>query len=140
MTASCYQELHSYYQITPEAGLPDEEEEKEQYEGEMRFFENVFLFIYLTFWLSYSTYSIITGLRTQQVNCMETFCVNAGIWRASEARESLSGVYKLELVRYIYYKYSTLPRGISINIAPKVGIFPEAKGRGNYSLPRVQYY
>ena len=26
----------------------------------------------------------------------------------------------------IYYKYSTLTRGISINIAPKVGIFPEA--------------
>ena len=40
----------------------------------------------------------------------------------------------------IYYKYSTLPRGISINIAPKVGIFPEAEGRGKYSLPRVQYY
>ena len=30
------------------------------------------------------------------------------------------------------YKYSTLPRGISINIAPKVGIFPEAEGRGKY--------
>ena len=28
---------------------------------------------------------------------------------------------------YIYYKYSTLPHGISINIAPKVGIFPEAE-------------
>ena len=40
----------------------------------------------------------------------------------------------------IYYKYSTLPRGISINIASKVGIFPEAEGRGKYSLPRVQYY
>ena len=41
---------------------------------------------------------------------------------------------------YIYYKYSTLPRGISINIAPKVGIFPKAEGRVEYSLPRVQYY
>ena len=41
---------------------------------------------------------------------------------------------------YIYYEYSTLPHGISINIAPKVGIFPEAEGRGKYSLPRVQYY
>ena len=50
------------------------------------------------------------------------------------------GVYKFELVRYVYYKYSTLPCGISINIAPKVGIFPEAEGRGKYSLPRVQYY
>ena len=28
----------------------------------------------------------------------------------------------------IYYKYSTLPCGISINIAPKVGIFSEAEG------------
>ena len=67
-------------------------------------------------------------------------------WRASEASETLSGVYKFELVRYIYiyiyiyYKYSTLPSGISINIAPKVGIFPEAEGRGKYSLLRVQYY
>ena len=41
---------------------------------------------------------------------------------------------------YIYYTYSTLPSGISINIAPKVGIFPKAEGRGEYSLPRVQYY
>ena len=39
----------------------------------------------------------------------------------------------------IYYEYSTLSRGISINVAPKVGIFPEAEGRGKYSLPRVQY-
>ena len=60
-------------------------------------------------------------------------------WRVSE---TLSGVYKFELKRYvyIYYKYFTLPRGISINIAPEVGIFPEAEGRGKYSLPRVQYY
>ena len=38
---------------------------------------------------------------------------------------------------YIYTKYSTLPSGIYI--VPKVGIFPEAGGRGKYSLPRVQY-
>ena len=31
----------------------------------------------------------------------------------------------------IYYKYSTLLRGISILIEPKVGIFPEAEGQGN---------
>ena len=37
------------------------------------------------------------------------------------------------------YKYSTLPRGISVYIEPKVGIFSEAEGRGKYSLPRVQY-
>ena len=39
----------------------------------------------------------------------------------------------------IYTKYSTLPSGISVYIVPKVGIFPEAGGRGKYSLPRVQY-
>ena len=38
-----------------------------------------------------------------------------------------------------YTKYSTLPSGISAYIVPKVGIFPEAGGRGKYSLPRVQY-
>ena len=41
--------------------------------------------------------------------------------------------------RVIYTKYSTLPRGISVYIEPKVGIFSEAEGRGKYSLPRVQY-
>ena len=64
--------------------------------------------------------------------------------RASEASETLSGVYKFELMRYayiyIYYKYSTLPCGISINTAPKVRIFTKAEGRGKYSLLRVQYY
>ena len=46
----------------------------------------------------------------------------------------------------LYYKHSTPPRGISMNIAYKVGIFPEAEGRGKYSLPstdiprgRVEY-
>ena len=43
-------------------------------------------------------------------------------------------------VHIIYTKYSTLPSGISVYIiVPKVGIFPEAGGRGKYSLPRVQY-
>ena len=42
--------------------------------------------------------------------------------------------------RYVInYKYSTLPRGISLYIALNVGIFPEAGGRGKYSLSRVQY-
>ena len=31
----------------------------------------------------------------------------------------------------IYYEYSTLPRGISINIAFKVGIFPRPKAEVN---------
>ena len=39
----------------------------------------------------------------------------------------------------IYTEHSTLPRGISVYIEPKVGIFSEAEGRGKYSLPRVQY-
>ena len=42
-------------------------------------------------------------------------------------------------INCIYTKYSTLPSGISAYIVPKVGIFPEAGGRGKYSLPRVQY-
>ena len=33
---------------------------------------------------------------------------------------------------YIYYKYSTHLRGISINIAPKLGIFPEAEVNIHY--------
>ena len=59
-----------------------------------------------------------------------------------EKQATLSGVYKFELVRYrcMCYKYSTLPRGILINIAGKLGIFPEAEGRGKYSLPKVLYY
>ena len=52
---------------------------EEEQKGEMRFFENIFSLDFLTCWLSYSTYSIITGSRTQQVNFMEKFCVKAGI-------------------------------------------------------------
>ena len=40
---------------------------------------------------------------------------------------------------YIYYKYSTLPRGISVFIAPKVGIFLEAGGLRKYSLPDIYF-
>ena len=36
-------------------------------------------------------------------------------------------------------KYSTLPCGILVYIAQKVGIFSETEGRGKYSLPRVPY-
>ena len=43
------------------------------------FLKIFFLWILLTFWLSYSLYSIITGSGTQQVNFMEKFCVKAGI-------------------------------------------------------------
>ena len=55
-------------------------------------------------------------------------------------RDTIRGVQIRAGAVRIYYKYSTLPRGISINIAPKVGIFPEAEGRGKYSLSRVQYF
>ena len=40
----------------------------------------------------------------------------------------------------MYYKYSTLPHGISINIAFKVALIPEAKGLANYSLLRYQCF
>ena len=36
-------------------------------------------------------------------------------------------------------KYSTLLHGILVHIVPKVGMFPEAEGRGKYPLPRMQY-
>ena len=51
-------------------------------------------------------------------------------------RETLSGVYKFELVWYnirpshVEYRYI---------IAPEVGIFPEVEGRGKYSQPRMQH-
>ena len=66
--------IRSYYQIT---ARPCHPEEKEQQKGEMRFFENIIsLDFFLTFWLSYSIYSII-GSGTQQVSFMEKFCVKA---------------------------------------------------------------
>ena len=39
--------------------------------------------------------------------------------------------YGIRTSIHIYNKYSTLPCGISINIAPKVGIFPEAEAEVN---------
>ena len=41
--------------------------------------------------------------------------------------------------RDIYTKYSTLRSGISVYIVLKVETFPEAGGRGKYSLLRIQY-
>ena len=37
------------------------------------------------------------------------------------------------------YIDSTIPHGIPIRIALKVGIFPEAEGRGKHLLLKVQY-
>ena len=45
----------------------------QQQKGKMRF--NIFSPDLLTFWLSYSTFSIITGSGTQQVNFMGKFCI-----------------------------------------------------------------
>ena len=45
----------------------------------------------------------------------------------------------METRRCISNIYSILPCKISIDMAPKAGMFPEAEGRGKYSLPRVQY-
>ena len=50
------------------------EKQEQQQKGEMRFFEYIFSLDCLTFWLSYSTFSIITGSGTQPVNFMEKFC------------------------------------------------------------------
>ena len=36
-------------------------------------------------------------------------------------------------------KYSTFLRGISVYSVCEVGMFSEAEGRGEYSLPRMQY-
>ena len=48
---------------------------------------------------------------------MSTYVVVVGqryYWRASEASETLSGVYKFELVRYIYiYLITLIPRNIT---------------------------
>ena len=48
--------------------------------------------------------------------------------RAKRARhyEEYTSLSWCGICLYIYYKYSILPRGISINIVPKLGIFPEA--------------
>ena len=52
---------------------------RKQQKREILFFEKNYFQNFLTFWLSYSTYSIYTGSGTQQVNFMEKFCVKAGI-------------------------------------------------------------
>ena len=74
--------------------------------------------------------------RHSQVSSIE----NRGYLLASERseRDTLRSV-QLRIADILYTKYSTLPSGISVYIVPKVGIFPEAEGRGKYSLPRVQY-
>ena len=51
--------------------------------------------------------------------------------------EIFSKRIKVDVWSYIYYKYSTLERVISINVVRKVGIFHLAAGQGKYSLPRV---
>ena len=43
------------------------------------FLKNIVSLDFLTFWLSNSIYSIITGSGTKQVNFMEKFCVKPGI-------------------------------------------------------------
>ena len=74
----CYQKLCSYYQIiTARPCHPEEEEENEEEEqhqkGEIRFFENIFSLDYLTFWLSYSIYSIITSQFYGEILCKSRY-------------------------------------------------------------------
>ena len=78
-------------------------------------------------------------LKTAKTNPLNKYMtkVQSSIYWASEASPTLG--CSIEISRDIYTKYSTLPSGISVYIVPKVGIFPEAGGRGKYSLPRVQY-
>ena len=77
---------------------------------------------------------LLPARASEQGNVIGFVC----ILLASE-RDTLSSVQSRIVYIYIYTKYSTLPSGISVYIVPKVGIFPEAGGRGKYSLPRVQY-
>ena len=80
MAVSCYQKLCSYYQITARLLHPEEDDKGEQQkQGEVRFLKNIFSLDFLTFWLSYRTYSIVTSSGTQQVNFMEKFDVKVGI-------------------------------------------------------------
>ena len=59
--------------------LKEEEQEEQQKKEKCDFIENILSPDFLTFRLSYSTYSLITGSGTQQVNCMEKFSVKSGI-------------------------------------------------------------
>ena len=60
--------------------IPKKKEKVEQWNGEMRFFKNIFYnILFLTFVLSYSIYSIITISGTQQVSLMGKYCVKVGI-------------------------------------------------------------
>ena len=73
------------------------------------FLKIFFLWIFLTFWFSYSTYSIITGPGTQQDNFKEKFCVKAGISLASERseRDTIRGVQIRACAVYIYLYHLT---------------------------------
>ena len=57
------------------------------------FLKIFFLWIFLTFWLSYSLYSIITGSGTQEINFMEKFCVKAGISFSERAKRASSVMF-----------------------------------------------
>ena len=54
--------------------LKKKKNKQQQQKGEMLFFIWIF---FLTFWLSYSTYSIVTSSRTPQINFMKKFGVTA---------------------------------------------------------------
>ena len=95
------------------------------------------LIIYCKKNYSLSTESLVLGKLARYLCLQNIFVVGERAKRASHYQGCTNSCW---CGIYIYYKYSTLPRGISINIVPKVGIFPEAEGRGKYSLPRVQYY
>ena len=65
----------------------------------MRFFENIFSLDFLTFWLIYSTYSIITGSGTQQFNFIEKFCVKQ-VFHVDSFYISLMGTAKSRVLAH----------------------------------------
>ena len=75
---------------------------------------------------------------TREIRDIFHFCAIHFLWERKSAMvliyisyfHYLDLIVSRSLLSLANYKYSTLPRGISIHIAPKVGIFPEAQGQG----------
>ena len=69
----------------------------------------------------------------QSVNkAVNSYLKPAGNWQASKVSETLLRLNDENWRYMVYYKYSTLPRGILIYIIPKVGIFHDAEDRSKY--------
>ena len=101
--------------------LKKKKKKKKNTKEKCYFLKIFFFWIFLTFGLSYSTYSIVTGSGAQQVNFMEKFCVKAGIscrsiLLASERseRDTIRGVQIRAGAVHIYiYLITLIPRNIT---------------------------